>query len=159
MKIIKWVNLTPHEIKIDGHDSIPTSGKVCRIESSNTEQLSVGGISVFHQNLGEISNLPHNVKSNDNNIVTTPMFIVSLPVLMNLKAKGNKRQDIFCPDTGPDSAIRDKKGQIVAVKRFLCLNPNAIECDFCKGLTPFKQIENGLCISCQEGMAEIEEWE
>jgi|GEM_PF-5626123 len=41
-------------------------------------------------------------------------YIVSLVVFQN-----SDRTDLICPDSGPDSEIRDENGQIVAVKRFM----------------------------------------
>lgn len=41
-------------------------------------------------------------------------YIVSLVVFQN-----SDRRDLLCPDTGPDSVIRDRKGNIVAVRRFM----------------------------------------
>ena len=156
MQITDWVNLTPHDIVIKTR-TIKASGIVCRIEETETIQRSVDEITVVFKSFGNIKGLPqYRGKLTDNyGIVGSPKFIVSLPVLMALKAQGSKRTDIFAPDTGK-SCIREN-GQIKAVVQLIALNPNVIKCELCQAPTPFKQISDGICISCQEGLAECEQ--
>ena len=121
------VNLTPHEIKIivffdggnkiesrNGWTKIPPSGKVARIEHQTEEAAS---IATYDNKLfttlfetatriyGEVIDLP---KPDEKN-----MFIVSSLVLEACP----ERKDILAPDTG--DAIRNEKGEILAVKRFI----------------------------------------
>lgn len=104
------VNLTPHDIiirKTDGDVTIPSSG-VARCSVTSEHCGEVNGISIFRNVFGEVTGLP----------TPTPgtFFIVSFPVL---QALAGKRADLVGPDTSPNGgAIRDDKGQIVAVVRF-----------------------------------------
>ena len=49
-------------------------------------------------------------------IVKGVIYIVALLVAQVL---AGTRTDIICPDTGPDSAVRDEKGMIAGVRRFM----------------------------------------
>ncbi len=106
----KFVNLTPHEVRIfddDGNEilCIPPSGQVARII---TEQEVVGylnGIPVVRTTFRDVLNLPEPQPNT--------VFIVS-----SLVAQAVKRDDVVAPDTGPESAVRDANGNIVGVKRF-----------------------------------------
>ncbi|GIV21912.1 MAG: hypothetical protein KatS3mg023_3663 [Armatimonadota bacterium] len=48
------------------------------------------------------------------------VFIVSLPVLKVMAATGIHRKDLVAPDMGP-TAIRNERGQVVAVRRLMRL--------------------------------------
>lgn len=54
------------------------------------------------------------------------LWVVSLPALMALRAAGCTRKDVVAPDTGggPYGAVRDDKGNIVGVRRFVYLAPS-----------------------------------
>ena len=58
MRIIKFVNLTPHAIIIDNFN-IPRSGNICRIRETETSQGHVQGIPVVFKEMGDIENLPN----------------------------------------------------------------------------------------------------
>lgn len=54
------------------------------------------------------------------------LWVVSLPALMAMRAAGCTRKDIVAPDTGggPYGAVRDERGNIVGVRRFVYLAPS-----------------------------------
>lgn len=54
------------------------------------------------------------------------LLVVSLPALMALRAAGCTRKDVVAPDTGggPYGAVRDDKGNIVGVRRFVYFAPS-----------------------------------
>lgn len=104
------VNLTPHEVAIWINDSIkriPPSGKVVRLNQHCEPCGCVQGIPVSICREGEPKGLPEPEEGT--------VFLVSSVV-----AKKVKREDVLCPDTSDDGAIRDGNGYIVAVKRLQC---------------------------------------
>ena len=105
---MKFVNLTPHAITVDGLGTIPASGSVARVSVNSTDVGAVGGVRLRAQLKGQVSGLPAPVDG--------VVFIVSGMVLDALGS--TRRSDVVAPDTGAD-AIREN-GQIVAVRGFVC---------------------------------------
>ena len=104
----KFINLTPHEIKLNDGTIYPTSGKIARVE--NTFSNFCCGISkVFY---GEIENLPEPENGT--------YYIVSAMVLAanNDKSVWRRRGDLVAPATGHPDCIR-KDGFIVSVPGFI----------------------------------------
>jgi hypothetical protein len=106
--MMKFVNLTPHAITVEGLGVIPASGSVARVSVNSTDVGTVGGVRLRAQLKGQVSGLPAPTEG-----VT---YIVSGMVLDALG--GTRRGDVVAPDTGAD-AIREN-GQIVAVRGFVC---------------------------------------
>lgn len=114
-----FVNLTPHPITFKLNNESITfqpSGKVARIISSGATQqdIMVNGITISYVNPGveSIVDLP---KPQENTY-----YIVSSLVLNHLRSSGSKRSDVIAPGTGPkDNAIRDEKGNIIAITKFI----------------------------------------
>jgi hypothetical protein len=107
-----FVNLTPHPIVIRLADEtdlvVNPSGKVARVdEAPNKVVGEIGGVPVLSRStFTEVVDLPDPEENT--------AYIVS-----SLVAGVVSRLDVFSPATGPkDSAIRNEKGHIVAV-RFL----------------------------------------
>ena len=108
---MKIVNLTPHDVKLfhEGKEHVfPNAGVIARVASSSEFSHSVNGLPVHKTIYAEVENLP---EPQDGVI-----YIVALLVAQVL---AGTRTDIVCPDTGPDSAVRDNKGLIAGVKRFM----------------------------------------
>lgn len=143
----KYVNLTPHAIKLyrlgSGADDIPfaeipaagAAARVAEVDAEvSKEWLStdlvyrgpdgqVGwwpeenyqlAVPVVLRSYAAILDLPEPVENT--------LYIVSLPVL---QALGGTRGDVVCPDSGPGrwGAVRDEKGQILGVRRFVTTSP------------------------------------
>lgn len=112
---MKIVNLTPHPITLQTPSgervTLPTSGTVARVSSVPGEVYTVAGIPVPVQSspiYGLVEGLPKPEEG--------VCYIVSGMVL----ARCQHRSDVFAPATGPqDGAIRDEKGQIVAVTKLV----------------------------------------
>jgi len=105
----KFINLTPHDITVvaDGREmKIPASGQVARVATTEKVVGEIDGIPIIKREFGEIENLPAPTGGT--------VFIVSSLVLSAVK----NRTDVVAPDTGA-TAVRDDKGQIVAVTRFV----------------------------------------
>lgn len=103
---MNMVNLTPHDINVvvgETTITIPKSGTVARVTSTQTEVGNINGIPVVKTVFGTVEGLP------EPEIDT--IYIVSSLVLAQLE-----RVDVVAPDTGP-TALREN-GQIVAVRRF-----------------------------------------
>ena len=115
----EFVNLTPHEVTV--YDSagqnvvlkIPPSGKVARVTTASKIVGYLNGIPVRRTEYGEIQGLPEPREG--------VIYIVSTIVLIALREKGMKRDDVIAPDTNPDSIIRDKDGRVIGVKYFQTL--------------------------------------
>lgn len=100
------INCTPHDIKVENGQFCVASGIVARVEETTQEGRT---------------DLPFVCKTKQyNNIVGLGdpkpgrVYIVSLVVF-----GATDREDVICPDTGPESAVRDEKGRIIAVRRFM----------------------------------------
>ena len=111
MNIINLINLPPHDVKLfHGCEEhvFPNAGTVARVASRSEFSHTVNGLPVHKTIYGKIENLPERVEGT--------IYIVALLVAQVL---GGSRSDVICPDTGPDSAVRDGKGLIAGVKRFM----------------------------------------
>ena len=111
------INLTPHAVNIIGEDgsiiaSIPPAGKVARVKTvaTKTGTIEVDGrtIDVVSTSYGEVEDLPD----------SSPDIVYIVSVLVLQALRGLRDDDVVCPDTGPESVVRDPKGGIVGVKRF-----------------------------------------
>jgi hypothetical protein len=118
---MKFVNLTPHEINFQSpitrdFRSFPTSGQVARVNEAAFAAEGIDGIPCQTIIFLGFQDLPH---PQDGTI-----FIVSRAVMDAWKRGAGSgawdhRLDLVSPGTGPnDGALRDAKGQIVAVTRF-----------------------------------------
>ena len=138
----KIVNLTPHAVVVeavrprayeDGSDGpcrvvIPPSGTVARVVERPVDgttfrtSLEVDGcwVQVLGPTVyGPVEGLPPEEFGG-------PLYLVSALVAAAVRAPVpthgevgllHPRSDLLVPDTGPDSAIRNEQGQIVAVRR------------------------------------------
>ena len=105
---MKFVNLTPHALTVEGLGTLPASGQVARVSVAQRDMGTRGGVRLRQSAKGMVEGIPAPVEG-----VT---YIVSGMVLDALA--GSRLADVVAPDTGPD-AIREN-GQIVAVRGFIC---------------------------------------
>jgi hypothetical protein len=105
--IMKLKNFTPHEVTIyyEGSMFVLPSIGVARASEVCIESEAINGIPTVAKRYDTIINLPEQCDG--------VIYIVSLPVL-----QASDRSDLVCPDTGPDSVVRDKDGKIIGVRRF-----------------------------------------
>ena len=109
-------NMTPHAIvlRTPERDYVfpPDPAGPARVATNTEPCVAPWGSTwpVVVTNLGEVENLP--------DADGKTIYLVSRIVLDALKGSPFWRRDVLCPDTGPDSAIRDADGKIAAVKRF-----------------------------------------
>jgi len=103
------LNLTPHAIVVrlpDGSErTFQPSGTVARVVTFQTSAANLDGIPTSYRRTGNVEGL------------TLPLpqpVLVSGMVLAELEGADN----VFAPDSGP-TAIRDDKGQVVAVTRLV----------------------------------------
>jgi len=108
---MRFVNLTPHAINVVGIGEIPPSGEVARVEFTEREFMQQGGVPVIARKFKKVVNLP------EAGFPGAPIYIVSSMVLDAMGRRAN-RGDVVAPDTG-ETAIRNERGQIVAVTRFV----------------------------------------
>ena len=105
---VEFINLTPHDIKLNDGTVYPATGKIARV--ANTFSNFCCGISkVFY---GEVENLPEPKRGT--------MYIVSAMVLSaeNAKPKSYRRKDLIAPATGHPECKREN-GFIVSVPGFV----------------------------------------
>ena len=113
---MEFVNLTPHPITLrtaDGGDlTVAPSGQVARVAQHPSETVHLPGFPLpilTAPRFGAVEGLPEPEGG--------VAYIVSGLVLAHTPSD---RGDVFAPATGPrDGAIRDEKGQIVAVTRLV----------------------------------------
>jgi hypothetical protein len=101
------INLTPHTIviRVGGVDhAIPPSGTVARVSTAEAVVGEIDGVPVVRAVYGEVTGLPEE---------GTPCIVSAM-----VRAAVPGRAGVYSPDTGP-SAIRDERGQIVAVTRLI----------------------------------------
>ena len=100
-----YINLTPHNICLNGGTVFPPSGIVARVSSIYHEVPNLNdSILIYAVRYGEVENLP---PKRDNTV-----FIVSSMVLEALRGK---RDDIVAPATGHPDTIRNEWGRILSV--------------------------------------------
>jgi len=102
-------NLTPHAIVIykDGNiiTTIEPEGVHIRVNEEVETLTGIDGIPVVRKAYTDVSGLPKQKEG--------VWLAVSVLVI-----QASDRTDLVCPDTGPDSVVRDDKGHILRVKRF-----------------------------------------
>jgi hypothetical protein len=108
---MQFINLTPHTINVYRGDdvilSIPSSG-YCRVATTQESVGELDGIPVVKTRYGEVEGLPPPKKG------TT--YIVSA---MALQVVGHCWNDVVAPNTSPESAVRNDKGEIIGVRSFV----------------------------------------
>lgn len=102
------INLTPHVVivkKTSGDVIFQPSGSIARVEMEQEKVGEANGIPIFLNKAKKVTGLPD----------PTPdtIYIVSVIVAQTVK-----REQFVAPDTGP-TAVRDKEGQVVAVRGFV----------------------------------------
>jgi hypothetical protein len=95
---MKLVNLTPHTIKISGHEDVEPSGYIARVNTQLQQAGSVNGIPLMTSKTLGLSNIP------DPQVDT--MFIVASMVRLQLP----DRKDLC----SPSKMIRNEHGAVVA---------------------------------------------
>lgn len=104
------INLTPHEIVVrrSGSDAvIRPDGRVARVVANCQIVGDALGVPVVRTTWGAIEGLPDPEPG--------VIYLVSTAVAQAAAAAG--RDDVLAPDTGPESAVRDDAGRIIAVRR------------------------------------------
>ncbi len=108
--VVKFVNLTPHEINLANAAgeiilSVPSTGGSCRVSTTQKVVGTIDGFTVNKTTYGAIEGLPEPADDT--------VYIVSILVAQLVP----DRSDVVAPDSGP-TAIREN-GQIKAVKGFV----------------------------------------
>lgn len=101
---MKFINLTPHAIKLNDGTEIAPSGTIARVNSEYTE---FNGNGVCQVVFGDVQNLPAPQEG--------VLYIVSGMVA----AAAKDRSDLVAPATGHPKCVRNEKGQIVSVPGFV----------------------------------------
>lgn len=100
---MKFINLTPHALKLNDGRVFEATGTVARVSQSISE-FDENGVAV--QSFGECSGIP---EAQDG-----VMYIVSAMVL-----SATDRIDCVAPATGHKDCVRNEKGHIVSVPGFV----------------------------------------
>jgi len=105
---MRYINLTPHVVTIYQGDevilAIPDNGPVARLDKNVISIYTLDGVSRITVTLGEVSGLP-----DPESDVT---YIVSMPLLMGLLARGIYRDDVVYPF----DPVRDEQGRIIGCR-------------------------------------------
>lgn len=114
---MRFVNLTTHTINFNDlgvrRKSFEPSGIVATIQTERSRLVgSKGGVWIKTPSMGSVVGLPEPEEGVG--------YIVSRMVAEALKGTG--RQDVYCPGTNPEDVVRNKEGQIEAVKCFYQLS-------------------------------------
>ena len=131
----KILNLTPHDVVIYERNKpvavFPSAGSI-RLTEKTKEASPVAGIPTV---ITEFDGVSVVIAQDFYTQVQDAVVIVSLPVLQAikenpfikekikkvLKDKNINLKAIVAPDTGNDSVVKNKKGQIIGVQRFRTL--------------------------------------
>ena len=104
----EFINLTPHALNIQLPDgsvtTIAPSGVVARVTTEEVVVGSAAGVPVVERRFGAVEGLPEE---------GTPCLVSAL-----VAGAVPGRRGVYAPDTGA-SAVRNDKGQIVAVTRLV----------------------------------------
>lgn len=104
------LNLTPHAIVIRtvaGDVTFPPSGQIARVSTIATDTgLTVAGVRVVRNTYGPVTGLPGDGKP----CIVSGMVLGALPA---------GTPNVYAPATGA-TAIRDERGQVVAVTELVC---------------------------------------
>ena len=104
---MKYINLTPHEIKLNDGAIFPPSGKVARVESViKPIEHNLSPYSAFTEVYGDVKNLPKPSPET--------YYIVSGVVFSN-----TNRLDVVKPATGHKDVCRNDSGHILSVPGFI----------------------------------------
>lgn len=113
---MKFVNLTPNTLNIEGIGQLPPSGITARVSYERTPgtpiKTTTGLVRVIQQDYGPVQNIPDPQEGT--------VYIVSAVVLSAIlagddtKMRNRLGRDVFAPDTGPD-AVRSH-GQVTMVR-------------------------------------------
>lgn len=109
---MKLVNLTPHDIDIDGYGSVPVSGVVARIDYDEEPFDAMDGVVVYEHKNGRAVNLPEPADDT--------YYIVSSIVRMAVQ-----RYDLV----SPAHMIRDRYGKIVGCRSLVVGGSDMMEVD------------------------------
>lgn len=99
----KFVNLTPHVVRLNDGTEFPPSGKVARVTSKYSQFDENGIASVV---FGEVQHLPE------------PEDGITYIVSALVAAACHDRKDVVSPATGHPDAVR-KDGQVFSVPGFI----------------------------------------
>ena len=108
-KIMKFVNLTPHAIKLNDGTEFPPSGTIARVAADLQEVGTINGVKLFRQTFGEVEGLPEQFPG-----IAGQIYIVSAMVLAAVD-----RGDCVAPATGHKDVVRNENGQIISVPGFV----------------------------------------
>lgn len=113
---MKFMNLTPHTLNIEGVGQLPPSGITARVVHERTPgtpiKTATGLVRVIQQDYGPVQNIPDPQEGT--------VYIVSAVVVSAILAgddtemRNRLGRDVFAPDTGPD-AVRSH-GQVTMVR-------------------------------------------
>ena len=102
--MLKFINATPHEIKMNDGRIFEPSGILPRVNQTMSE-FDDNGIAI--QSFGEVEGLPEPAPE--------VVYIVSAMVLSAAK----DRKDLVAPATNHKNTVRNEKGHIVSVPGFV----------------------------------------
>lgn len=104
---MKFINLTPHAIRLNDGTMFEPSGVVARVSADLQAVEPVGGVQLFRQTFGDVEGLPEQMPGT--------MYIVSALVLAAI----DNRLDCVAPATGSKETVRNEAGHIVSVPGFV----------------------------------------
>lgn len=99
---MKYVNLTPHIVRLNDGTEFPPSGTVCRVSSTHDE-IEPG---LFRVKFGEVVGLPQ--PEADTRYIVSGMIMSACP----------ERTDLVSPATGHPLCVR-RDGQVYSVPGFV----------------------------------------
>jgi len=120
------LNYTPHPVILYSQDqdpivpyatdrdkvleTFPVAGKAARVGEKVILKEDVEGCPVVYKEYTEIEGIPEEKEG--------ILYLVSVVVLQANNTVAVPRVDLLCPDTGPDSVVRNSQGHILGVRRF-----------------------------------------
>ena len=111
------INLTPHPVVVYDDqdervlDTFPPSGTVARLKEDIEPGKTIDGYQTTTVTLGGVAGLPDEKEG--------VIYIVSMPLIMGLRAAGVDRQDVVYPF----GQVRDGDGRIIGCRTFGSLPP------------------------------------
>jgi len=112
---LRVVNLTPHDVVIVDAAGMEvkrylTAGQMVRVNTADVPLDNVDNVPVVRTEYTDVSGLP--------DLQPNTVYLVSVLVA---QALNGSRPDVYTPDTGPKSVVRDAQGHIIGVQRLMQL--------------------------------------
>ena len=109
---MKFVNLTPRTLTIDGIGTLPPSGVVARLTYQREVCSPVGGVRCVRQDVGPIEHIPEETVGVI--YLVSPVIVSAILARPEDPLSARLGRDLFTPDNGPDATR--SRGEVLSYR-------------------------------------------